>query len=38
MHGHSSVREVDLKSGKVLRQANTERQDFGEGLSTVGDK
>ena len=38
MRGHSSVREVDLKSGEVIRKAVTEKQDFGEGLSTIGDR
>ena len=38
MQGQSSVREVDLKTGEVLRLASTERQDFGEGLSSIGDR
>ena len=38
MRGASSVREVHLATGKVLRKAVTDKQDFGEGLSSVGDK
>jgi glutamine cyclotransferase len=38
MHGHSSVREVDLESGKVLRTRALPKEDFGEGLTRHGDR
>ena len=38
MQGQSSVREVDLQTGEVIRQVDTERRDFGEGLSSIGDR
>ncbi len=35
---HSSLRWVDVKSGKVLQQIKLDDQYFGEGSSLVGDK
>ncbi|MNJ91604.1 Glutamine cyclotransferase [compost metagenome] len=35
---HSTLRWVDVKSGKVLQQIKLEDQYFGEGSSLVGDK
>jgi glutamine cyclotransferase len=36
--GESSLREVDLDSGKVLRQIPLSSEYFGEGLTILGDK
>ena len=36
MYGQSSVREVDLATGTVLRQKANAHSDFGEGLVKVG--
>jgi hypothetical protein len=36
LRGRSSVREVDLASGKVARRAELPRADFGEGLTRLG--
>lgn len=38
LNGHSTVREVDVKSGDVLRTASLDRKDFGEGLTRLGDQ
>lgn len=38
LNGQSSVREVELDSGTVLRQTPLPRQDFGEGLTRLGDR
>ena len=38
MYGESSIREVELVSGKVLREKQMASQDFGEGLVKVGDR
>lgn len=38
LHGESSLREVDLKTGAVLRQVNLAKQYFGEGLAVSGDQ
>ena len=38
MYGESSIREVELSSGKVLREKRMATQDFGEGLVKVGDR
>lgn len=35
---HSTLRWVDVKSGKVLKQVKLDDQYFGEGASLVGDK
>ena len=31
------MREVDVKSGDVLRTASLDKKDFGEGLTRLGD-
>ncbi len=36
--GRSSVREVELSSGRVLREARLPAREFGEGLALVGDR
>ncbi|MEJ2287281.1 MAG: glutaminyl-peptide cyclotransferase [Deinococcales bacterium] len=36
--GHSSVREVDLSSGTVVRRRDLPQPYFGEGLTLVGDR
>lgn len=38
MWGRSSLREVEIESGRVLRRVDLERQDFGEGLALAGDR
>jgi len=38
LNGYSSIREVDLATGKVLRQLDNAHDDFGEGVTVVGDK
>ena len=37
-HGASSVRTVELETGKVLRKTDMARAYFGEGLAQVGDR
>lgn len=37
-NGLSSLRKVDLKTGKVLQQINLDKQYFGEGLTILNDK
>ena len=37
-YGHSSLRKVDLNTGKVVKIANMAPQYFGEGIATVGNK
>ena len=37
-YGESTVRQVELATGRVLRQAELPRQYFGEGLALVGDR
>jgi glutamine cyclotransferase len=37
LYGRSSVREVDLESGRILRRHDLDRSLFGEGLAVVGD-
>ncbi|MDN3551684.1 glutaminyl-peptide cyclotransferase [Mucilaginibacter aquaedulcis] len=36
--GHSTIRKVDLPTGKILQQTKLGDQYFGEGLSVIGDK
>jgi glutaminyl-peptide cyclotransferase len=36
-YGHSSLREVDLATGRVIKQFNLDRQFFGEGITLMGD-
>ncbi len=38
LNGESSLREVDLATGKVLRQRTVSSQYFAEGLAILGDK
>ena len=38
MYGESSIREVELSSGKVLREKRMATQDFGEGLVNIADR
>jgi len=37
-YGHSSLRKVDVKTGKVLQQVNLDAKYFGEGITVIGDK
>ncbi|MCB0475409.1 MAG: glutaminyl-peptide cyclotransferase, partial [Flavobacteriaceae bacterium] len=37
-NGFSSLRKVDLTSGKVLQKADLDKQYFGEGMTIFGDK
>ena len=37
-YGASSLRKIDLKSGKILKQINLDRQYFGEGITVMNDK
>jgi len=36
--GYSSIRKVDIETGKVLQKFDLPRDSFGEGLALVGDK
>ena len=36
--GHSTLRKVDLATGKVVQEAKLDAKYFGEGISIVGDK
>ncbi|RQP17838.1 glutaminyl-peptide cyclotransferase [Parapedobacter defluvii] len=36
--GRSSIRQVDYKTGKILKKTDLSPNSFGEGLSIVGDK
>lgn len=38
MQGRSSLRKVDLKTGKVLLKHDLDGNSFGEGMTVVGDK
>ncbi|KAK9837554.1 hypothetical protein WJX74_000046 [Apatococcus lobatus] len=38
MYGESSIREVELSSGKILREKRMATQDFGEGLVKIGNR
>lgn len=38
LHGQSTVREVELATGKVLRSKQLPKSDFGEGLTRQGDR
>lgn len=35
--GHSRLMQIDLATGKVLKQVNLEKEYFGEGIATWGD-
>jgi glutaminyl-peptide cyclotransferase len=37
-YGRSTLREVDVETGEVLRQVNLSDEHFGEGLALVGDR
>jgi glutamine cyclotransferase len=37
-YGHSSIRKVDVKTGKVLQKTDLEKQYFGEGMTVIGNK
>ncbi len=36
--GHSSLRKVDLETGKTVQKWDLPREDFGEGIAMIGDK
>ena len=36
--GESSIRKVELETGKVVQKWDLPREDFGEGISQIGDK
>ena len=38
MYGQSSVRQVELATGNVLRKKMLDASDFGEGLTRFGNK
>ena len=38
MHGQSTVRQVELETGKVLRSKALDPSDFGEGIAKFGNK
>ncbi len=38
LHGQSSLRRVDLRSGRVLQQIALEPRYFGEGIAVIGDR
>ena len=38
LRGRSSLRRVDLETGKVLQQIDLDRQYFGEGIGVIGDR
>lgn len=38
LKGHSSLRQVSVESGEVVRRVNLEDRYFGEGLARVGDR
>ncbi len=38
LNGRSSVREVELETGRVLRSARLPQRDFGEGITRLGDR
>ena len=38
MNGASSVREVEIATGRVLRSRRLPQRDFGEGLTRHGDR
>ncbi len=37
-NGQSSLRRVELETGRVVKKVNLPEEDFGEGLALVGDK
>lgn len=38
LYGQSTLREVDLTSGRVLRRASLDRREFGEDVTVFGDR
>jgi len=38
LHGESTLRRVELRSGRVLQRIDIEPQYFGEGIAVVGDR
>lgn len=38
MRGRSSVREIELESGAVLRRADLPKDEFGEGIAVLGER
>ncbi len=38
LNGQSSLREVEMKTGRVLKQVSLAPQYFGEGLAVIGDR
>lgn len=38
LYGRSSLRKVEIKSGKVLKQINLEQKYFGEGITILNDR
>jgi len=38
LHGRSSLRKVDLSSGRVLKEARLDPSHFGEGITALGDR
>lgn len=38
MRGQSTVRQVELETGKVLRSKPLDQSDFAEGITKLGDK
>src|ERR1019366_3251122 len=38
LYGRSSLREVDLKTGRILKQISVPAQFFAEGLAVIGDR
>ena len=38
VEGHSSIRKVEIETGKVLQKADLPNDNFGEGLALVGEK
>lgn len=38
LHGESTLRRVDLRSGRVLQQVDLDPQYFGEGIAVVGNR
>ncbi len=38
LNGHSSLRKIDYKTGKVLKKIDLDKKYFGEGISIIHDK
>jgi len=38
LHGQSTLREVEIKTGRVLKQVAVAREYFAEGLAVIGDR